>query len=183
MPDDWLFEIPVYRVDFSTWAAHTQARVQRATSEFLAPSMERGRTPTDFQRRRAVSVAEYTERPHGWYYNEVVGWIRLLWDGPYPVVKGYLWRVGKKSIDGGRPRHRYQRGFIAFPFVGGYPTTKVLEEWFDAKDSDAQVFHRLRSALTAVTARGGELAGRHIDLSAFDFTGPHVRWRDLLRVT
>ncbi|HSH61668.1 MAG TPA: hypothetical protein VK988_18875 [Acidimicrobiales bacterium] len=42
------------------------------------------------ERLRANTWARYVERPYGWQYNEVLAWVRLLWDGPGPVFKGYL---------------------------------------------------------------------------------------------
>ncbi len=139
-----------------------------------------GKEPTRTDRIRANSFARYVERPYGWQYNEIIGWVRLLWDGPGPVIKGYLWQVGKKTLDGGEARHRYQRGFIPFPFVYGKPLYKVLEEWFDSTQTDLQVYEQLRAGLLRIVDRNGALPRRHIDPEVFDTLAPQVRWRRLL---
>ena len=35
----------------------------------------------------------------------MIAWVRLRWDGPGPVSKGYLWQVGRETI-GGLPEVR-----------------------------------------------------------------------------
>lgn len=182
MLDDWIFEVPVYRVDHDTWLADARRRIERRTSELLEPWIDQGWTPAESDRARADIIAHRIEQPTGWHYNEVVGWIRSLWDGPGPVIKGYLWLVGTTSLNGSRPRMRYQRGFHPHPFVGGFPTRKVIEHWIDAEESDAEIYGHLRAGLLQTVAHDGELPGRHVDLSALDGVGPYVRWRELVRL-
>lgn len=127
-------------------------------------------------------LARAIEQPYAWQYNEIVGWVRLRWDGPGPVVKGYLFPVATWGPGGLREKRHFRRGFKAFPFDYGDPTWKVLEEWFDASDSDADIYERLRDALLAITAEDRYLRRRHVDLRTFDAVAPHVRWRELIRL-
>lgn len=78
----------------------------------------------------------------------MIAWVRLRWDGPGPVSKGYLWQVGRETI-GGLPevRARYRRGFTPFPFVFGDPLYKVLEEWFVDSESDHEIYQQIREGV------------------------------------
>lgn len=179
MPRDvFVFDVPVYRVAPEAWEADALKRV-RAKEVALAVQLFDGREPAEEERARTSTWARYAEYPYGWRYNEVVGSVRLLSDGPGPVVKGYLWRVGKKTFGGWKPLARYQRGFKPFPFFGG-EAYKVLEVWASDGDKDEEIYDRLRGQLVAVVLPEGELPRRHIDLSVFDVIGPLVRWRQLL---
>lgn len=180
--DTYVFEVAVYRVAPDVWAADSAERVEATERDHIAVWLDRGKTPTAEDKMRANMYARYAERPYGWQYNEVVGWIRLLWDGPGPVVKGYLWQVGKKTLRGGEPRRRYQRGFIPFPFVDGEPQRKVLEEWLSPGLTDGEIRAQLRRALLQIVAPDGDLPRRYIDLSVFDALAPYVRWRALLKL-
>jgi hypothetical protein len=179
--DTYVFELAVYRLPLEEWRADASHRTATYERRSLDEFAELGGTEPDEEiRRLAARFARYQERPYEWRYNEIVGWVRLLWDGPGPVIKGYLWQVGTKSLDGVRPRKRYQRGFVAFPFGGGMPMCKVLEEWFGASQSDAEIAEQLRQALVSVVEETPTLKRRHVDLDIFDTLAPHVRWRQLL---
>lgn len=180
MRDTWLFEIPVYRITEDAWVEDVSARTAQWAEADLQRRADHGLPITDHTRHEAEMWARYAERVYGWRYNEVIGWVGVLWDGPGPAIKGYLWQVGKPTLIAWEPRRRYQRGFHPFPFFGGVPTNKLFELWVHHDDSDSAVYHRLREELANVVARDGDLPRRHIDLSAFDTTGPHVRWRHLL---
>jgi hypothetical protein len=180
--DTYIFEVAVYRVAPDAWAADTTRRVEAREEAYLAAWFDYGKEPSANNRMRANSIARYIERPYGWQYNEVIGWVRLLWDGPGPVIKGYLWQVGKKTVEGGEARRRYQRGFIPFPFVYGEPIYKVVEEWFDASQTDSEIYEQLRAGLMRIVDRNGDLPGRHIDLRIFDAVAPYLRWHELLNL-
>lgn len=105
--------------------------------------------------------------PRTWNYNEVTGWIDVIHDGPGPVLKGYLWQVERKS---------FRRGFTPYPF--SY-RGKVLEHW--VLKPGEQVYDDVRALLEGLTHPGRGLAGRHIDLRAFDALGPYVDWDAILR--
>ena len=179
MIDRWLFEIPVYRVSEDAWLDDAAIRLDAWAAGDLARRAEHGLPKTEGDRLNAQMWARWAERVYGWRYNEVIAWVALLWDGPGPVIKAYLWRVGKPTLTAWEPRRRFRRGFHPFPFFGGI-SDKAFELWVSADDSDAAVYRRLRDKLAGIVAPGGDLPRRHIDLTSFDTIGPHVRWRHLL---
>lgn len=172
-----IFEVAIYRVAPATWSADAEERV-KAYEDWLLTDLEKAGVPADDgQRFRARQFAEYVERPYRWDYNEIIAWVRIIWDGPGPVIKAYLSQVGKKSLLGGRTRRHYQRGFIAYPFVHGEPVSKTFETWLSDDMTDFDIYSRIRALLCGVTDRRGDLPGRHIDLRVFDAIGPHIQWR------
>jgi hypothetical protein len=178
-----IFEIAVYRLAFDAWADDTDRRMTQRIEASLRRYRPEGE-PTESHRRTAQFFAEWTERPYGWDYNEIVAWIRLVHDGPGPVIKGYLFPVAvrdsQEPFEHLRPQRRFARGFHPFPFMDGDPTHKCLEEWFDDDASDADICRQLRSALLELTGPNGELPRRHVDLRAFDGLSPYISWRDLI---
>jgi hypothetical protein len=133
------------------------------------------------QTAQADMFGAHAERLAGWDYNEIVGWVRLVWDGPGSVIKGYLWQVGETQLGHHRARRRIARGFKPYPFVfGEVANNKVVEVWAASSDSNADLFARLRDQLLRITGRGGELPGRHVDLRIFDSLGPRLPWRALV---
>lgn len=180
--DTCVFEIAVYRVDPEVWNADALRRTAEHESRLLAPCLDHGGKPSASDRIRADTLARHAERPFEWQYNEVVAWVRLIWDGPGPVIKGYLWQVGRKSLNGGEARRRYGRGFVPFPFVYGEPLKKVFEEWIGVGQADDTVYKQIRRGLTRIVDRDGDLPGRYIDLRAFDAVAQYVRWRHLLNL-
>ncbi len=162
------FEIAFYRITHEAWLDDVTRRVSTRVAAALAAYPD-----PEAERPRQMILAEQIERPHPWQYNEVVGWVRLLWDGPGPVIKGYLSRVG---------RERYRRGFRPYPFGLGYPINKVLEVWLAANASDTEIYRRLRAELLGLTRSDGPLPGRSADLRSFDAIAPYVQWRELIQL-
>lgn len=161
-----LFEIAAYRVDQEQWSSDVDARVARYVEGLLSAYDKPSREDMEWAR----AVASKIEAPFGWQYNEVVGWVRLLWDGPGPAIKGYLWMVD---------RERFRRGFTPHPF--GFQG-KVIEVWGSRYErSAASIFARLRKQLTGLTSAHGALRGRFLDLRVFDAIGPHVDWPALIQ--
>lgn len=160
-------------------ACRLEARVGRRFDASLKASEQYGEVSAAEQERLRMQ-ASYVERPYGWQYNEVIGWVRLRWDGPGPVLKGYAWEVGEPGEGmGWKPRRSFRRGFTPFPFGGGDPIHKVLEIWFEM-ETDDQIYDGIRRALLGLTDRGEHFHRRHLDLSIFDVVGPQIRWRELM---
>lgn len=181
IPPERLFEIPVYRVSQEAYLV-AQAERERAWFDARLSDHEAmtGVSPDASVRDRARVDAQYAVGGPQWGYNEIMAWIALIHDGPGRVIKGYASLVGRRTVDGDRPRARYQRGFRPYPFVWGYPMMKVLEEWFGDGDSNEHIHRQLRSALAEVPTGRGPLKNKHVDLTAFDRIGRYVRWNDLL---
>jgi hypothetical protein len=172
-PDDgehdpwrWMCEVAIYRLSEDAWADETRSRVERRVEASL-----RNLGDSEDDRRRATIWAEQIERPYPWEYNQIVGWVRLLWDGPGPVIKGYL-----SEVDLDRVRRDFRGRYKL-----GYPIAKVIERWFEpSQDSNADIFQRLRTDLLDVPRECGMPRGRYVDLRAFDTIGPYLDWRALM---
>jgi hypothetical protein len=171
-----LFEIPVYRLSKAAWLDQTHRRIAKRKAMLQADGVIWGEGDPP----RLDAFARLAEKVVPWHYNEVVGWVRLYWNGPGPVVKGYLHEVGALTLDGWRARKRFQRGYHPHPFVGGEPTNKALEIWLARDQTDGEIYHDLREALLGVVALTGDMPRRHIDLDAFDTVGPALRWRQVV---
>lgn len=125
-------------------------------------------------RRRTLS-------PYGWQFNEVIAWVRLLCNGPAPVIKGYAREVGARGDSiSWKSRRSFRRGFTPFPFGGGEPTHKVIDVWFDMDETDNEIYEDLRRPLVGLTDRGQPFHRRHLDLSIFDIVRPRIRWREFM---
>ena len=176
-----LFEIAIYRIDEESWSRSATERIAEGVRKCLDDWARFGIESDARAIERAERMVRFQERPVEWEYNEVVAWLRLVWDGPGPVIKGYGWQVGHARYDGSvKFRSRYQRGFKPFPFVGGDPLFKVFESWFDARHSNSEIYGQLRGSLIYLVSGKGDFPGRYIDLRAFDSIGPYIDWRAVL---
>lgn len=163
-----LFDIPVYRVSYDEWAAEVEryrAKVEPAARRFYPEGPEESR-------RRYVDMITNHNYTHGlpWEFNEVIAWVRLEWDGPAPVVKGYAYRL---------PQERIRRGFErSYKFE----YEKVIECWFQAGDEPDEIADVIRTDLKEMTKPGrySHFPGRHVDLAAFDAIAPHIDWPRLI---
>jgi hypothetical protein len=126
---DCLFEVAVYRVSEDAWLADVAPRVEQWVEGHLRGYPEEGR---EAERLHVTIVAQQHVRPHGWQYNEIVGWARLMRDGA-DVIKAYTWRV---------QRDRIRQGFTPFPFEGGV-TWKVVEVWIDDRTANEEIYREL----------------------------------------
>lgn len=180
--DREFFELAVYRVSPEAWFEDTSQRLSRRTEVMLLPKIEKGMEIHEDDRIWADTWSRRAEKVYGWDYNEVIGWIRVLWDGPGPVVKAYAWEVGHvgDAQHDWKRRRRYQRGFTPFPFFGGVPIFKVGETWLDDRQSDEEIYQEIRACLCAVVAKDGAFPKRHLDLRIFDNVAPFMRWRELV---
>lgn len=178
-----LFETAIYRVDYESWIRSASERIETRRQAYLDSLASKGLEIDAWTIEHAERIIRFNERPVDWEYNEVIAWLRLVWDGPGPVIKGYAWQVGHATFDGSiKIRSRYQRGFKPYPFVGGDPFYKVLEDWFHEKQSNREIYDQLRESLTYVVGPKGSLPGRYLDLQSFDSVGPHVSWRSIMNL-
>ena len=101
-------------------------------------------------------------------YNQVVAWLRLVWDGPGPAVKGYAYQVSQRRIV-----RNFKPG--RFNWRG-----KVLEAWFTNDDTSKEIAVEIRKRIANTGSKGKIFHRRYIDLEAFDSLAPHLDWRNLL---
>jgi phosphoenolpyruvate synthase/pyruvate phosphate dikinase len=171
-----LLEIAFYRTTPAKWSEEKAER-DRAREKEVRMRNE-GVLSTDNIDALARRINEY----ENWYsrtYNDIVAWVRVIWDGPGPAVKGYAFKAGVKASPP-RARNRFQRGFRASPFLFGIPTGKVFEAWFSASDTDESIFTVLRDEVVNLGRPGKDLARRHPDLQILDSIGHHLPWRRLI---
>lgn len=135
--DHYLFELPIYRISEDDWLADISARIGRRVNIAMQQYLGSGHEPIDADREHARFFAAQIERPNGWDYNETVGWVKLKHDGLSPLIKGYLWLVGRTDRRDDRPRTQFRRGFTPFPFRY---EGKVLECWFSDDQSNSEIF-------------------------------------------
>ena len=169
-----VFEIAAYRVDQDAWWEEFQ-RDRSARIEWLKSTDPSGLIKPDAWEERV----DRWMRPSPWRYNEIVGWIQVVWDGPGPMVKAYLSPVTSRS-SGDMPRRRYQKGFNPYPFAEGNPIHKLFEEHLLGGDTNEAFTARLRSSLLDATKQGGYLHRRYVDLECFDSIAPYVDWHAAL---
>ena len=180
-PERDLFEIAIYRVAEDDWSRDLRERLERRREALLRPMAEKGMPIHEKDRIWADSLARHAEKVYGWNYNEVIAWVRVIWDGPGPVIKGYMWQVANPHADESKVfRKQYRRGFTPFPFLGGMPVYKVMENWVLDDQTDSEILQDVREGLVTIVGPEGPLPGRHIDLRAFDGVGPLLRWRRLV---
>jgi hypothetical protein len=178
-----LFEIAIYRVDPESWTRSAFERIEERKQTYLEGLIRSGFDIDTWTIEQAERMIRFNERPVDWEYNEVIAWLRLVWDGPGPVIKAYSWQVGHARFDGSiKFRSRYQRGFKPYPFVGGDPVHKVFEDWFHQRQPNREIFEQLRESVTYVVGPKGDFPGRYIDLQSFDTVGPHVNWRAIMNL-
>lgn len=176
-----LFEIAVYARTRGDWYEQLRQRVEATAAERIETYERAGLAVDAALRERAEREARECEHPYGWQYNDVVGWIRLTWNGPGPKVLAFLWPVGARYTGGYRRQSRFPwRRFQAFPFLMGDPMNRLFELWAEQDESDDAFRKRLRRRLVGLTEQGRDLEGKVLDLRAFDHLSPHVRWRDAI---
>jgi hypothetical protein len=154
-----LFEIPVYRVSPEKW----QAEQDVGSEEILWEWEEAGINAPNLRER---AYALYRNDVGAFEYNQVVAYLRLVWDGPGPVIKGYLTRVAQKRFT------RYFRRSRPFVYDG-----KALELWFETQQTSPEMLAELQEELAGLTGSGGSLAGMFIDVEPFLNIGASVDWR------
>jgi len=178
-----LFELAIYRVDPESWTQDAETRIELKRQEYRNSFPQLGKIADTRATEIANRVIRFNERPVEWEYNEVIGWLRVIWAGPGPVIKGYVWQVGHPRFDDSIAfRRRYQRGFKPYPFVGGYPICKALEDDFYDDQSNQEIFSQLRETILNIVGSQGWFPNRYIDLHSFDSVGPHLNWHAILRL-
>ena len=158
-----LFELPVYRVSLQRWhqekieAADRLRRVYE-TDEYKVSD-----------RIRRIMWETYGGLP--FTYNQAIGWLRVIWDGPGPVVKAYAYRMRGRRFDlNFKPR--------ALEWLG-----KAFELWFMRDDNSETIAREIHSAILGTVKQGGSFRGRWIDLEAFETLAPFIDFHRLLELS
>ena len=165
-PEELLFEIPVYRLSFDGYHQALTKRVRQAGDDYVAnrPSWD---TQTDVEAREYAETHERGRYGRPYWYNEMIGVIRLYQDGG--SIKGHFW---------GQPHRVFRWNFRHYQYD---QHGRVLEYHSDpVPRSSRDIYEDLREYLSSLTGREGPLAGRHVDLYAFERVGPHIDWTAVL---
>ena len=156
-----LFELPVYRVSPEQWhqekddAADRLRRMYETDEYKVSDSIIRG-------------IMWETHGGVPFPYNQAIGWLRMIWDGPGAVIKAYAYRMRGRRFDlNFKPR--------AVEWIG-----KAFELWFVRDDNSETIAREIRSAILDTVRRGGSFPGRWIDLEAFDTLAPVIDFRRLI---
>lgn len=161
----YFFDLPVYRVPSEKYNRERAAYVEDILFPKDAPDVEQLRAIDSADPHRNAYMRDYLQRKYGgcWRYNEVVGYIRLHFNGSQ--VRGEYFGIAKKRIVRTRNRTLELLSWKLAPEVEiPFPPTKdgirsAVEEYIED----------CRKALK----------GRFIDSSMFDRLAPHLEWEAL----
>jgi hypothetical protein len=127
----------------------------------------------------AVEVAR--EKAPPWYFNQVVGWIRLFAEGS--SVGGHLWWVDARSVA------KTNAEDLFYPTNHSYilaaheaPREKTLQWGFNqdtTREDNSKIFGEVLAQIERI-AKEPPLEGRYVDLRTFRNAGPFINWRELL---
>jgi hypothetical protein len=166
-----VFEIAAYRVSPAEWdREHDKARSK--FSEMLGGEPREGRSQKAWGERLGRLLEEEHNRVGCFAYGQVIGWIRVLHDGPGAVLKGYVYAL---------PQSRFVRRFQQGRF---HNAGKEFELWISDEmlaEGAPEIVPALREEIVATATRGRVFAGRYLDMAAFDAVAPNVNWRGLLQ--
>ena len=161
MIEKYVFDIPIYRCTIEKHARE----LQEEKKKFLSPLFKYG--PEIVHSQSYAFQQNYFDREkwYPWYFNEIVGWIRLF--TLEDQIKGELWFVKAQRIRKGLKKKRMY-------YVG-----EAFRLWRFPKKSSTQIYEKLCSILDRVRTEK-PLKGRYVDMELFHSIGPHVDWKKLL---
>jgi hypothetical protein len=150
-----LFELPVYRVSLEQWHREKNERAERSRRDYKAIG---------------CNVSDNAIHQIMWYhhggvrypYNQIIGWLRVTWDGPSPVIMAYAYQMkGKRYAPNFKPRHFEPLGnAFVLDFENGAESNMIVTE--------------IRAAALGTVKRNGQFSGRWIDLEAFETLAPVI---------
>ncbi len=159
-----LFELPVYRVSLQQWHQEKAEAADRLRRMY----------ETDEYKVSDPIIGGIMWETHGgvpFPYNQAIGWLRVMWDGPGAAVKAYAYRMRGRRFDlNFKPR--------AWEWLG-----KAFELWFMTDDNSETIARKIRSAILGTVKRGGSFPGRWIDLEAFETLAPVIDFHRLFELS
>ncbi len=158
-----LFDVPVYRVSPERWRQEQADREARLFGRMQA-AIDLPLTEEQKWRTRHLLHDEHG----GYQFNQIMGWVQVVWDGPGPVVKCYCARVETRRMSRAFRQRRFQD-------VG-----KIAEVWFGRDVTSTQIMAEIRTELIRETRGSGMLGRRFLDLETFDNLAAVLDMRRLL---
>ena len=161
-----VFEIAVYRVTPERWHEELGQLDQQAHA---ALDPHRDYLPQASYQNHFIRLQDTLRSQAGHFpYGQAIGWLRLIHDGPGPVIKGYGYKL---------PQSRIYKRFHQTHFR---ETGKEIEVSLSPSEPSREFVKQLRAAIISTTCRRRVFHRRWLDMSAFDKTAPHVDWWELL---
>lgn len=167
-PEELLFEIPVYRLSYDDYHAALGKRIKEAGDRYVENLRPTDPWSDDEERARRWAE-EHERRRYGrpYWYNEMIGVIRLYQDGG--SIKGQFW---------GQPHQIFRWNFRHYDYEHH---GRVLEYHLGPhRQSSEEIYQDLHEYLSDLNERGRQFERRRIDLCGFDRLGPHVDWLSVL---
>ena len=155
-----MFEVPIYRCSIEQFTWHMEKDVAKDLEwlEQTSGGVTREEAPHTFR----VSE-EHFRRTYGspWWYNQVIGWLRICAD--QGTIWGDVWLVDAKRKLRKMNKHYVDLGKV-FQLLDC--SDKPSEEIF------AQILNEIEGL-----QRSKQFRGRHFELGPFRRIGPSVNWQ------
>jgi hypothetical protein len=159
-----LFDIPVYRLPPERWIQEQEDVADEIHCDWREAGV---RAPGLMERARSIVYGGIPP----FAYNEIIGWICVVWDAPGPVIKAYY-----SQIKGVQIRRKWNR---RRPMVW---RGKLFELWFTNGDSNSSIGNEIRNNVLAATEPEAPFARRWVDLQPYDSLAAAIPWRSLIRL-
>lgn len=164
MRDQYIFDIPVYRVNSAEFDKETKLLLAKRLS-WLASFDPQRRLPNRRVKERELQSL-IAAAGGAWQFNQTVGWLRLFAEGS--TIGCHTWWVDAKRLN---RRMRQRRLYLT-------THSDTLGTWFPA-ESSAEIFDTLLTRLSDMAANPPYI-NRHVDLESFRRVGPFIDWRGIL---
>ena len=168
MLSNYIFDIPIYRCTKEQYDAETEKKVESHIAEcYEGQGFARPTEGTDLVllNQRMGRYADSLGGP--WYFNQVVGWLRLFLQG-YNVA-GNLWMADAKRLSRRMPNKTI---YCMSP-------SNCLATGITHPSSSAEIYRQVLDALKQFATKG-DMKRRYLDVSVLERLGPFVNWQQLL---
>ncbi len=154
--DKYFFEIPVYRKSFDDF--HKELKIEKEKYANYPDPLTKQIMEKDWDIRKSRI----------WYYNDVIGWMRLYFDG-FKVIKWYYYQVDAKRLMG---------WIVKKKFV--FQTHKIIELWLPEYKSlsNSDIYELIKRELERLAKT--DFKKRYINLEIFNNVWPYIDWRKFM---
>lgn len=170
MEDHYIFDVPVYLCRRDEYE-HDMSKKEKEHFQDLYKLRQFCDIYDDMSREDTEREKHSARSSLGgpWYFNQIVGWIRLYADVNY--IGGHIWWVSANQL---RRRMKYKT-FYQNTFGNIFSTSALGEN----ADSETIYCETLR-AIKDYWVDSHLLKNRFVDLELFVNIGPFINWRKLL---
>lgn len=157
-PEKYFFDIPIYRYSLEE---HNK-QMKSMENDFLSGFKDCKKSAPETYNMAPIRFDDFLWYP--WYYNEIIGWIRLY--ASESMIRGEKWYV--------RAKRHVRRARKQFRFVG-----KEFELHFNHIQQDEDIANDLLKKLKELQ-EGRSYKGRVVFIECLSSVAPYIRWRELL---